>query len=1146
MDINNFKHNPLKRNYNAGNPKLRVLIDPYCPFSAIPKTDLTISFTSSTHSTFPEDERRRFSTVFGASGMFLKEKYEYKYNYLLFPKSLDAELTQSLKLPKEYVSNIPYYIEQLWEVYKHPLDMEPVSFNKYGTNIKGILDGHARWDYDWINIPSERENEASLSTDVDTTEITDASSVERSDSQILHPYQTACTPARIKQVVTQSVLGEDGNYVNQTTEVSKLKGIHWKVIKRTDTFRGEDFFIEFIRKTFSTDVLKIKPTELDKFQTDAYKYLDVWNVPEDLIDRSIDDPPPYNQGVLSYKTRLNTEDPQDVKISYEVDENSRKFFDLNNQAYYVVEFNVEGVADVEGYVPQGTLEEKINKDTYFLIINQNTNPTLIRAFGGVSYIISTYDKISGKQLIDMDRFRVSIRNHLGKLVVVFSGKEDEPWIIDAIKLHKNDSGIIMVPKGKLSIWGGNISSGFIFSPITYQEIGVATLPPGVNKHKIPYDLPGAKKISDVAAELYAGRIGTNGVLSKIRPDSIEGIDQDVKKLYTCDAQMVNHYEYNCDPLGGNSTVTKVLDKESFFYGRKDFFARELPEDAVDSLGASGLFSIVPDDPAQPDNVKSYRSAITVIKDGLGTLADPADTTGYFAAISFVVYLGMAAGSHLFVSEDLDGNEVKYHLRACKTPIIDTINMTNKDDEQPLWDTLGLNISHRVSDFSETWSSQDYFKIEHSGSMKIFLNEGPKLFQEDNNFNSSQIIQQIGGNVSSFLLEKLRHRAFYFTIDVKYEECIDSSSDRDQYYTQLNRQDNDGWIRLFTGICEKSTLTQSNGESYLECELKDYWSVMEKILFFNAPFFDGMRDINAVDEILKIANFRSEVDGNLIFPNPGFLIRTAAAANPVNGTFNIQNPVDGRSVIIQTYALPQSFDRLTGGAFFKPQDGDAVGEIIINFAKKANKVCFFDEYGVFHYENRKFDNHIFGISSDEIPPDWYYRVSPPDNNSSNESNWGQLVFNNLTRESAVYDVYNHINLISTTPNGEYLIAHNIDYAGIISRNNSNIFGPIFGDEPQDKPEGWLGYRKTFLQQEAIFGSEKALYNQLQNYSQFFKPPKIVRFESYGQPIRALDICQVNFPDLDGNKKFIVVNVSSSLNFENNKWWQNIDAEWIEGN
>lgn len=95
---------------------------------------------------------------------------------------------------------------------------------------------------------------------------------------------------------------------------------------------------------------------------------------------------------------------------------------------------------------------------------------------------------------------------------------------------------------------------------------------------------------------------------------------------------------------------------------------------------------------------------------------------------------------------------------------------------------------------------------------------------------------------------------------------------------------------------------------MNCNLEDYSKVLKDMYFFNSPFFDKMRDFNAVYDIFRMAGFRDgeEFENGDIFTGqsmPGSLLRRLALQKPKSGVFEIVH--NGETTFNREYALPRS-------------------------------------------------------------------------------------------------------------------------------------------------------------------------------------------------------------------------------------------------
>jgi len=277
-------------------------------------------------------------------------------------------------------------------------------------------------------------------------------------------------------------------------------------------------------------------------------------------------------------------------------------------------------------------------------------------------------------------------------------------------------------------------------------------------------------------------------------------------------------------------------------------------------------------------------------------------------------------------------------------------------------------------------------------------------------------------------------------------------------------------------------------------------------FFNSPWFDGVKDINCIHEIMQMCGFRDKGKydpENLI----KFLSQNATTRDP--GVFF--HHFDGRLFKMESYALPSGYNRLDQPAF-KFNDGDPFMDAVAKIAKRAGKVFFFDQWGIAHYENFQ----------DIIQSDYLGRVpiSPLCAFTTNPELWpGQLVFNKLQRNYDVRGVTNHIKIMSNTPDFYLLIGDDLNWSSM--------------DNPES--EGFIGYLKSMYQPEGMFGSKEAMMDSIRKYSVSFRPKIISKFETYGVPLRANDIIQIN------GENTRVTKVTNSITAEKNEWWMEVETE-----
>jgi len=293
---------------------------------------------------------------------------------------------------------------------------------------------------------------------------------------------------------------------------------------------------------------------------------------------------------------------------------------------------------------------------------------------------------------------------------------------------------------------------------------------------------------------------------------------------------------------------------------------------------------------------------------------------------------------------------------------------------------------------------------------------------------------------------------------------------------------------------------------MSCKVEDYTAVLKGTRFFNSPWFDGVKDINCIREIMQMCGFRDR--GKY---DPGHLIKLLSDDILSGGSNVFFHHFDGRLFKMENYALPSGYNRLDQPAF-KFNDGDPYMDAVVKIAKRASKVFFFDQHGIAHYENFQ----------DLIEDDYLGRtpIAPLYLFTTNSELYpGQLVFNKLERSYDVQGVINHIKIMSNTPDFYLLIGDNLNWSSLEDPNS----------------EGFVGYLKSHYQQESMLGSKKALMGTIKKYSVSFRPKILSKFETYGVPLRANDIIQIN------GETTRVRKVSHGINAEKNEWWMEVETE-----
>ena len=466
--------------------------------------------------------------------------------------------------------------------------------------------------------------------------------------------------------------------------------------------------------------------------------------------------------------------------------------------------------------------------------------------------------------------------------------------------------------------------------------------------------------------------------------------------------------------------------------------------------------------------------------------------------SFTATLEMKSGSHRFKNG--------WELKNCKTPIVTIMRLISNPTNNSAWTATPIDATPITMSYNETWSAQDYSRMEHNGSIRFLINKGMTGL--------SDLARQV---------ENLKDKAFYIKVNAGYKECN---------YTNL-----DGMYRMITGICYGGTISESAGQRIMECKIYDYTKILEHSIYFNYPFYDGVRDVNAIYELGKMAKFKDYyASGNNESARTGtpqdrmgeedppmFLMKQIISATVGKDEYGCMDGLQGKDrrkiSKSKVYALPHGYDILQGGAQFKFKDGDNLITSMDIINKRSGKVMFFDSYGMLHYEAFPLASLVFSNDNPNaigIPISWKFSVSPLKDGSI-------LIHNQLNKELAVEDVYNEILIMTSSPKQGLIFADDV--------NTKSTNDP--------SSEGFLGYKKIMFQADGIFGSQEAASSVIQHYKKFYRPPVVFKIETFGVPMRCFDVLEID------RQKVIAINISQNIDAKENKWWMNVEGEWLHG-
>lgn len=1014
-------------NFQYGGIKFKCYINRNIPMLTQNKVVNHIILDEKTMKSFPKQlTQSKFNTVKGLRGLYLKEKYIYLSTFLqdsngdYVPSTLqhvynlqnpDAQLD-----PQDADTYMPAYFDnQKFVISNSPLSLPSKQTTSEGDNETStmVYDIPVSQNQSIQNQDNATPSNAAIwgnySYNHDNQQVQVQSELEQ---QLVYDKQDGKATSKTSQV---NYIGQSAKNINVTT------GLHWRAKKKTQIFQGQDFVITLQKLHQSTDVANIKDKSSFNTEQEYEKAIDIFAKINSLNDRAN---PPLNAGVVNYTTEQAV---QDNKFDYVKQQNSKQLYNFRNQAYYVIVFGNSS----QGY--------------YYLIICQKAPPTFVYFDNDklASYRLGTHN-ISGDSLIRGQTLTVTVRNHLGNLVIYFNKDQDNPFIIkpraDGTTNLNSVSDIFktlsLVKNGSLQIWGGNMSTAINFSPLRYVQESTLLFPP-----------PEKEKTGMSQASWFQTPKSNVDIvtLSQSWLADVKDNPGDTKGgVYSLDAYHVLQLQKQVK-TGGYLTTNKYLRE----FGPQDSDGQDhgnyVQLQKIDIAGASG----------QNQSAKRFN-----------------------------LLLSLVCGDYNYSQQDRP-----YILQNCSTPIVTGFRIDSRPKQKQPDDFL--DVSGLVMQYSDSWSANDYHSISHTGRIQLLINPGMDLTNE---CDLSTPVDQV------IALHK-RGSAFWIQVYAGYNACNYSGNKLQGCAKQ------DQLIKLFSGICFGGSITKQAGKRIFSAEIHDYSKILEQSYMFNSPFYDGVRDVNVARDIIQSVGFNMTTAGSLI---------DKYAQNPNSPAMN----EDGKSYQSDVYVLPNSYAKLTN-PFWKFQDSSKQFDNLMKMTKLAGKCLYFDRCGIFHYDVLPYDKALFETGNpNDMAVDWFFTEVPC---NVSKQNGVILALERVELQRDVPSVFNIIHSMTGSPSGVLTINDII--------NKESIVNP--------KSQGYIGYRKMFLQHQGVFGNDQSLKRLNQHYKKFFKAPVVMKWKSMACPIQALQVACI-----DG-QKLVAINVSNTISATDNSWYTQIEGESFFG-
>ncbi len=918
--------------------------------------------------------------------------------------------------------------------------------------------------------------------------------------------------------------------------------VHWSLEKFTPLWQGEDFFVTIrLGDKAPDDAVDSNPGG-DRVDTnwEDYTYL--------MYKLDFAPPTGWVDGISNEAYYVKKEAEEGSSEDLKKDPGREKFW-WRYKTYILIEVGASHpqhnyfIEIVKGRHPRlihigeewdhpDRLKEGADLDS--------TGFTMIRK----SRELSVFPYVSSDELFRRKEFRVSVRNHLGRLVITFDGYEGTPWVVtrlDNDRAKYNFDKTIMpmiVPPGPMVIHGGNVSCAINFSPMQYVSSGMV---PFYNRQADtgpPWSPAGNN-------DLYMtfSTLGTN--VKWKRPV------QEFNKIefggWDCDAYTTTEMIRN-NPT--DFKIYELADKQYKKYGKG--YVLKHPEDLSGQAirdPETGLLKPFAIQTALTtkhkliiDNARNPGKKFTF------GLTDDADSAYPYkeSASRWDVAVVLQAGTvelpkYSDTTIKLPGADKK-KFEHYVTPIATSWRMTVLGGGKPIADNIDevLDISPLVTSIQDNWTAEGFTTLQHEMQMRCYIPIGVPTGTPGYFPGQQQDLYALGQKLLA-----LHNKSFYLTVKYWWDDGVGERRAIGNRLSSLNPEDNDLLIQM-TGVAYGAELERSVNKLFMSFTVKDYMSILQKQFIFNSPFFDAVADVVAIYDVAKMAGFDDTVEHeSRINRQPlGYLQkvlkefrRTHTGKIHYNGEENRTRPYD----------LPGSYADLANPAV-KFQNGKTLDGAIKQIAQLAGKVVYFDRWGVLKYENIPAIEAAFNSSTNtqEFRSVFDFVTSPWEILETGESSTERFVFDANDPDHGtshlVHNVVNYSRSVEDCINQIVLLTASRDIKLADGRTVGGfvVEGYTFFDQIwYPDQEGFFGFRKPFYQSSGVFGGIEGVREGLKHYAKMKYPPLQTSFQTYGVPgLKALDIISLD------DYLFYITDISHEIDPSTNKWWMNITAEWLK--
>jgi hypothetical protein len=945
-------------------------------------------------------------------------------------------------------------------------------------------------------------------------------------------------------------------------------GVHASFYKANPIFPGEDFTFRFHKtaQSHSKAIIESPNDEVRYAMQESYKYIDSGCTSADNEDNGTLTP---NFGVCR-PTFIQNKNGK-FNVNRIVSKNAKDYY-LADQSYVAIE--IDGGVENRYFliIPErGTvIMIEITADAEICdVVDNDQNLAKFLDFSGMRHSRLLFDfGISGSSLLNQENFSIHFQHFRGILRVTFESGTTQSFTVsrqrftkdiyglkENILLYnflddknpfKNNGTFLDHPalkdklssekfpiklSGNLIVHMGHIRAAFNFSPITYPSTTSLNIsyPVGISNLEGNDSAVNILLRSSGGYEEGSGRNSFSDLMNKyfIKNENGKIVPGQSKPYYT-------HCSSQISEVIGGSLVN--INSDLFSANQKM------------CITGPSLYN--------DKNWPFY----------LGEYSDPSSIAASYRLTDKKEFVNRVHPSITLKSGSITfkgSNGSLWLLEGATRPICDGFSVFVPEGIKPQWKGVAADVTVNVMEFSDSWDRSDRSFMQHSGNIKFYLNKADALplienitsvqTEKGSLLDGARKADRIDvDGISRFgefqgdqtpLLASLQDKYFYvevrawrdpykvntFGAGLNAQNTNNGPSvvENAFYATHENGIPDEDNTLLFTGFCRSSSYSIKDTHIEMSCKLEDYWSILSSMTWLNAPFYDAMRDYDAVFDVMQRAGFFYERSSR----DPAYLIHKYVSTPSDSDYYEI--PYDGDVCLANDYVLPGSYGTMDQ-PILKPNTGDYYADILKKFATISGKFLYFDRRGVMHFDIPSDEMEIMQITSTD-PSREIYQAPPSHIFSHTYSSpdqdlvpWWNVITDTYNFQRKVEDIVNEIRVVSSTPNGSLVTAAHMNRASL-----SDIGLP-----------GFIGFRKMFLQKSGYFGSGEAVRKQVERYTTMFNAPVVANFSILGRVgLQAGQIILIDGPGISGAYRLLLTNVSNTISPRDNSWVSSVSGRYF---